>query len=79
MRMKRSLTLGPTLGGLAVAICLLLWKEFKLITFDVDFAASLGYAVQEGRSLKSELGGHCQVASEPLEGKFDDGVRIRPI
>jgi manganese/zinc/iron transport system permease protein len=31
------------LGGLALAVLALLWKELKLLSFDPDFAASLGY------------------------------------
>lgn len=30
-------------GGLAILLMLLFWKEFKLLTFDRDFGASLGY------------------------------------
>jgi len=30
-------------GGLALFLMLLFWKEFKLLTFDRDFGASLGY------------------------------------
>lgn len=30
-------------GGLALLLMLLFWKEFKLLTFDRDFGASLGY------------------------------------
>lgn len=35
-----------TVGALALGITLLFWKEFKLLTFDADYAASLGYPVQ---------------------------------
>ena len=31
------------LGGGAVLVAVLCWKEFKLVSFDADFAASLGY------------------------------------
>lgn len=34
------------IGGLAVGVLLLFWKEFKLLSFDPDFAASLGYSVR---------------------------------
>lgn len=34
------------LGGPAVAVLVLLWKEFKLLTFDPDFSASLGYSTR---------------------------------
>lgn len=33
-------------GALALGATLLFWKEFKLLTFDADYAASLGYPVQ---------------------------------
>ncbi len=35
------------LGCAAVLLCALLWKEFKLITFDLEFAASLGFPSQK--------------------------------
>lgn len=31
------------LGGAVVLVAVLFWKEFKLVSFDRDFAASLGY------------------------------------
>ncbi|MCU0706217.1 MAG: metal ABC transporter permease [Fimbriiglobus sp.] len=34
------------LGGGAVLVVMLFWKEFKLISFDPDFAASVGYPVR---------------------------------
>jgi manganese/zinc/iron transport system permease protein len=34
------------LGAVAVVVLLLLWKEFKLLTFDPDFAATLGLPVR---------------------------------
>ncbi|MCA9860089.1 MAG: metal ABC transporter permease, partial [Thermomicrobiales bacterium] len=33
-------------GGLALAVLLFLWKSFKLISFDMDFASSIGYPVR---------------------------------
>ncbi|MCY4112290.1 MAG: metal ABC transporter permease, partial [Chloroflexi bacterium] len=33
-------------GAVAVLILLVLWKEFKLLSFNPDFAASLGYPVR---------------------------------
>lgn len=33
-------------GGLALAVLLFLWKSFKLISFDMDFATSIGYPVR---------------------------------
>ncbi len=35
-----------TFGGMALLLMLLFWKEFKLLTFDRDFGASLGYPMQ---------------------------------
>ena len=34
------------LGGAALAVVLAFWKEFKLLAFDPDFAASLGLPVR---------------------------------
>lgn len=34
------------LGAAAIGVVLLLWKEFKLLSFDPQFAASLGYPVR---------------------------------
>lgn len=34
------------LGGIVVAFLLVFWKEFKLVSFDPDFAFSLGYPVR---------------------------------
>jgi manganese/zinc/iron transport system permease protein len=34
------------IGGIAVAVLLLFWKEMKLASFDPDFAASLGYRIK---------------------------------
>jgi manganese/zinc/iron transport system permease protein len=31
------------LGAVAIGVLLILWKEFKLLSFDPDFAASLGF------------------------------------
>ncbi|RME66245.1 MAG: metal ABC transporter permease [Caldilineae bacterium] len=33
-------------GGAAVLLILIFWKEFKLLTFDPDFAATLGFPVR---------------------------------
>jgi manganese/zinc/iron transport system permease protein len=40
---ERSVITFALLGGIAVALVALLYKEFKLLTFDPDFAASLGF------------------------------------
>jgi manganese/zinc/iron transport system permease protein len=34
------------LGGIAIAVTALLWKEFKLLSFDPDFGASLGFPMR---------------------------------
>lgn len=34
------------LGGVALVVMALFWKEFKLLLFDPDFAAALGYPIQ---------------------------------
>ncbi len=33
-------------GGLAVLLVIIFWKEFKLISFDMEYAATLGYPVR---------------------------------
>jgi manganese/zinc/iron transport system permease protein len=42
----RDLTTMVVLGAVAVVALLLLWKEFKLLTFDPDFAATVGLPVR---------------------------------
>jgi manganese/zinc/iron transport system permease protein len=42
----RDLVTMAVLGGAALVLVMLFWKEFKLLTFDPDFAASLGYPVR---------------------------------
>jgi len=42
---QRDVNTMAALGAVAVGTVLLLWKEFKLLSFDPDFAASLGYPV----------------------------------
>lgn len=44
--LDRDVTALALLGGIAVAVLLLFWKEFKLLAFDPDFAASLGFRVR---------------------------------
>lgn len=41
--LQRDVVTMATLGGVAVVCVVLLWKEFKLLSFDPDFAGSLGY------------------------------------
>ncbi len=41
----RDVVVIAVLGGLALATLALLWKEFKLLTFDPEFGASLGFPV----------------------------------
>ena len=38
----RDVVMIATLGGLALAVAALFWKEFKLLAFDPDYGASLG-------------------------------------
>ena len=39
------ITMGVT-GAIAIGLMVIFWKEFKLITFDPEFAASLGFPVR---------------------------------
>lgn len=43
------------LGGVALSVVTLLYKEFKLITFDADFAASLGFGTRRLSILLTSL------------------------
>ncbi len=43
------------LGGIAIGITLLLWKELKLLVFDEVFAASLGYPIRTLDTLLTSL------------------------
>jgi manganese/zinc/iron transport system permease protein len=42
----RDLVTMAGLGGTALLLVMVFWKEFKLLTFDPDFGASLGYPVR---------------------------------
>jgi manganese/zinc/iron transport system permease protein len=44
--LQRDVVMIATLGGIALGIAALFWKEFKLLSFDPDFAASLGFPVR---------------------------------
>jgi manganese/zinc/iron transport system permease protein len=44
--LKRDVVAMAVLGVVALALVLALWKEFKLLSFDPDFAASLGLPVR---------------------------------
>ncbi len=44
--LERDLVAMGALGGLAVVASGLLWKEFKLLTFDADFGATLGFPMR---------------------------------
>ncbi|HEU0016330.1 MAG TPA: metal ABC transporter permease [Longimicrobium sp.] len=44
--LQRDVVLIATLGSAAVGVALLFWKEFKLLSFDPDFAASMGFPVR---------------------------------
>jgi len=43
--LKRDVVTMAVLGSVALVILVLMWKEFKLLSFDPDFAASLGLPV----------------------------------
>jgi manganese/zinc/iron transport system permease protein len=44
--LKRDVVTMAVLGAAALVILVLLWKEFKLLSFDSDFAASIGLPVR---------------------------------
>lgn len=44
--LQRDVFTMAALGAVAVGMVALLWKEFKLLSFDPDFAASVGYPVR---------------------------------
>jgi manganese/zinc/iron transport system permease protein len=44
--LQRDVILISVLGGIAVTVAALFWKEFKLLSFDPDFAASMGFPVR---------------------------------
>jgi manganese/zinc/iron transport system permease protein len=44
--LEQDLYVMAALAGLALAATVLLWKEFKLLTFDAEFGASLGFPVR---------------------------------
>ena len=41
--LERDVVMIASLGGVAIAVMLLAWKEFKLLSFDSEFGASLGF------------------------------------
>jgi manganese/zinc/iron transport system permease protein len=44
--LERDVAVIAGLGGIAVAVTALSWKEFKLLSFDREFGASLGYRMR---------------------------------
>jgi manganese/zinc/iron transport system permease protein len=44
--LQRDLVTMAALGGIALAVMLLVWKELKLLSFDPDFGASLGFPMR---------------------------------
>lgn len=44
--LQRDVVTMAVLGAVAVTMVVLLWKEFKLLSFDPEFAASVGYPVR---------------------------------
>ena len=53
--LERDVVTMAALGGVALAATALFWKEFKLLTFDPDFGASLGFAVRRLDALLTAL------------------------
>ncbi len=45
--MQRDVELMALIGAVTIAVAMLLWKEFKLITFDSEFAGSIGLPVHK--------------------------------
>ena len=44
--LERDVVTMGILGACAISVTMLLWKEFKLLSFDPDFAATLGFPVR---------------------------------
>ena len=44
--LQRDVVVMAILGGIALLVMGLFWKEFKLLSFDAEFAASLGFSVR---------------------------------
>ena len=44
--LQRDVVMIAALGSVAIAVMLLAWKEFKLLSFDPDFGASLGFPMR---------------------------------
>lgn len=44
--LQRDIVTMAVLGAIAIALVVVLWKEFKLLSFDADFGASLGFPVR---------------------------------
>lgn len=44
--LQRDVIVMASFGGIALLLMLLFWKEFKLLSFDRDFGASLGFPMQ---------------------------------
>src|SRR5918995_1439729 len=44
--LRRDLVTMAILGGIAIAVMLLVWKELKLLAFDPDYGASLGFPMR---------------------------------
>ena len=59
--LRRDVVTMAVLGTAALVILVLLWKEFKLLSFDPDFAASVGLPVRRLDGTLDPLvgGGHC--------------------
>lgn len=44
--LRRDVIIMAVCGGVALAVIVLLWKDFKLLTFDMEFAQTLGFPVK---------------------------------
>ena len=43
---ERDVITMAVVGGIAVLVAIVFWKEFKLVSFDMEYAATLGYPVR---------------------------------
>ncbi len=53
--LKRDVWIIGVLGAVLIALVILFWKEFKLVSFDADFAESLGFSTRKITILLSAM------------------------
>jgi manganese/zinc/iron transport system permease protein len=53
--LRQDIVTMAVLGGVAIAVMLLFWKEFKLLSFDPNFGASLGFPMRALDTLLTTL------------------------